>query len=91
MEEKIDKILELLEVISDKLSINDEPINLKEIANYWGVSVRSLYGNKRYLLPDFGKLPEGTNRRTYSKGEFRRWAAIGREELRRRFYEQQRL
>lgn len=88
LEQKIDKILELLEEISDKLSINDEPIKIKEMAKFWGVSERSLYGNKRYLLPDFGKLPAGTNRRIYTKGEFMKWAAIGREELRRRYYEQ---
>ena len=71
-EQKVDKIFELV---------------TEDIARYWGVSKRSLYGAKRYLLPNFGKSENG-ERNTYKKGEFYKWASIGREELRRMYKEE---
>ena len=86
IEEKLDKILELLSEVHKAMLDPDAPITVDEIAEYWGVGKRSLYGAKRYLLPNFGKSEDGV-RNSYKKGEFYKWAAIGREELRRRYKE----
>ena len=86
-EQKVDKIFELVTEIHNALFDDESIMSVEDIARYWGVSKRSLYGAKRYLLPNFGKSENG-ERNTYKKGEFYKWASIGREELRRMYKEE---
>ena len=84
-EQKIDVILEMVTDMYKVLMAPDARISVDEIARYWGVNKRSLYGARRYLLPDFGRTEEKGKHRTYTRKEFQKWAAIGRDELKRRW------
>ena len=85
MEEKVDRILDLVTGMYRVLCDTERPMTLDEIAQFWGVSKRSLYSTRRYLLPDFGRHRDGEKRKTYTRGEFMEWASLGREELKRRY------
>lgn len=85
IEEKLDFCIEAVLEIKQAL-LTDSTITVQEIADYWHVSKRTLYGSQRYLLPGFGEA-DGGKRKTYTRREFYEWAALGREELRRRYME----
>ena len=74
LELKMDRMLELL-------GDGNQEMTMKEIAERAQCSVASLYGSKRYLLPDYGR-GVGSGRK-YTRQEVSLWLAKGEDQLKK--------
>lgn len=98
MQVKLEELEDLKREVSDlkmlllhltKMMGLKQTVNVKDIADMEGVSVSSLRGNCRYLLPDFGvsQYPDGQDR--WDNEKYLSWRAMDVNQKRRAFKEQQ--
>ena len=79
IEEKINEIDNKLDRILLLMGDMNKSMTIQSIADMLGVPRQSLYTNKRYLLPDFGKdLKKG---KKYTKSEVIAWNSKGDQNL----------
>ncbi len=66
-----------------------QTVNVKDVAEMEGVSVSSLRGSCRYLLPDYGKSQYDDGQDRWDNDYYFTWRSLSPDQRRRAFKEQQ--
>ena len=83
MEAKMDCMIAMMKQVIE--SENSKVMNIKQVAEYLGVSQGSMY-HKRYLLPNFGENVTGGVKAEWSKKEIDDWIMAKPVEERKKEY-----
>lgn len=79
IEDRMDAIERKLDTVLSILGADNSTMTIRDIAELANCSRESLYKNKRYLLPNFGR----DHKHRYSRKEVMEWLAKGEETLRK--------
>ena len=91
IEERLELIEQKLDMLISLFNADNRYMSMQEIADYYGVSKQSLYKEKRYLLPDFGKQQAEGKRNTYTCREVMEWSKQDLRVLKDSFQKQRRM